>query len=255
MDIQLTHLPLSRLLDMNKHEGFMVLQIPRPDMVSPSDKLRAKYNYIFPVALLFIFALFILISTFFFYRIRKRLLLLQEVMETPTENGIPSPIEVTKQDEIGRLEYSFNRMIQELETSRKREIEEEELRKGLIANLSHDLRTPLTTIRAHAYRLKKESLSTKGEESLGFIDEKAEYMGELIENLLSYTLLTTGKYPYYPENVDIVRHYAIKVAPFNRAAVTARLQELGAKLLPSPDEPDGLRFADNNGIVVELKVV
>lgn len=188
-----------------QEEGFIVLQIPRPDMVSPSDKLRAKYNYIFPLALLSIFVLFILISMFFFYRIRKRLLLLQEVMETPTENGIPSPIEVTKQDEIGRLEHSFNRMIEELETSRKREIEEEELRKGLIANLSHDLRTPLTTIRAHAYRLKKESLSTKGEESLGFIDEKAEYMGELIENLLSYTLLTTGKYPYYPENVDIVR--------------------------------------------------
>ena len=55
--------------------------------------------------------------------------------------------------------------------------------------------------------------------------------------------------------VPRIGHYAIKVAPFNRAAVTARLQELGAKLLPSPDEPDGLRFADNNGIVVELKVV
>ena len=52
-------------------------------------------------------------------------------------------------------------MIQELETSRKREIEEEELRKELIANLSHDLRTPLTTIRAHAYRLKKNHLAQK----------------------------------------------------------------------------------------------
>lgn len=188
-----------------QQEGFMVLQIPRPDMVSPSDKLRAKYNYIFPVALLFIFALFILISTLFFYRIRKRLLHLQEVMATPEANGIPPTIEVSKQDEIGRLEHSFNRMVQELEMSRLREIEEEELRKELIANLSHDLRTPLTTIRGHAYRLKKEPLSTKGQESLDFIDEKVGYMGELIENLLSYTLLTTGKYPYYPENVDMVR--------------------------------------------------
>ena len=51
------------------------------------------------------------------------------------------------------------------------------------------------------------------------------------------------------------RACAIKVAPFNRAAVAARLQELGSRLLSSPDEPDGLRFADNNGIVVELKVV
>jgi catechol 2,3-dioxygenase-like lactoylglutathione lyase family enzyme len=48
-------------------------------------------------------------------------------------------------------------------------------------------------------------------------------------------------------------HYAIRVAPFDRRAVTARVQELGGKVLPSPDEPDVLRFADNNGIIVELR--
>ena len=58
----------------------MVLQVPRSDMVSPSDKLRAKYNYIFPLRSFIIFALFILISMLFFYRIRKRLLHLQEAM-------------------------------------------------------------------------------------------------------------------------------------------------------------------------------
>lgn len=193
------------LIGEKQEEGFIVLQVPRSDMVSPSDELRAKHNYVFPITLLTIFALFILISTLFFFRIRKRLLHLQEVMATPEANGIPTTIEVSKQDEIGRLEHSFNRMVQELEMSRIREMEEEELRKELIANLSHDLRTPLTTIRGHAYRLKKEPLSTKGQESLDFIDEKVGYMGELIENLLSYTLLTTGKYPYYPENVDMVR--------------------------------------------------
>ena len=188
-----------------QEEGFIVLQVPRLDMVNPSDELREKHNYVFPIALLTIFGLFILISTLFFFRIRKRLLQLQKVIAAPEANGIPSTVKVKKEDEIGRLEQSFNRMVQELETSRNREIEEEELRKELIANLSHDLRTPLTTIRAHAYRIQKESLSTKGQESLDFIDEKVNYMGELIENLLSYTLLTTGKYPYHPEKVDLVR--------------------------------------------------
>jgi catechol 2,3-dioxygenase-like lactoylglutathione lyase family enzyme len=51
-----------------------------------------------------------------------------------------------------------------------------------------------------------------------------------------------------------IEHYAIKVAPFDRAAVTSRLRELGVRTLPSPDEPDVLRFEDNNGIVVELRV-
>jgi len=49
-----------------------------------------------------------------------------------------------------------------------------------------------------------------------------------------------------------IGHYAIRVARFDRAAVAARLQQLGIKVLPSPDEPDVLRFTDDNGILVEL---
>ena len=51
-----------------------------------------------------------------------------------------------------------------------------------------------------------------------------------------------------------IAHYAIKVAPFDRAALEARLQELQARILPSTDEPDVVRFADNNGIIVEIRV-
>jgi catechol 2,3-dioxygenase-like lactoylglutathione lyase family enzyme len=50
-----------------------------------------------------------------------------------------------------------------------------------------------------------------------------------------------------------IGHFAIKVRAFDRGAVTARLRELGASVLPSSDEPDVLRFTDNNGITVELR--
>jgi predicted enzyme related to lactoylglutathione lyase len=49
-----------------------------------------------------------------------------------------------------------------------------------------------------------------------------------------------------------IGHYAIKVARFDRGAVIARLREVGAKVIDSADEPDVLRFVDDNGIVVEL---
>ena len=51
----------------------------------------------------------------------------------------------------------------------------------------------------------------------------------------------------------MIAHYAIKVAAFDRNALTTRLRELSAAILPSPDEPDVVRFHDNNGIVVELR--
>ena len=51
--------------------------------------------------------------------------------------------------------------------------------------------------------------------------------------------------------------YACELAgrgwPVDRAALTARLNQIGAKILPSSDEPDVVRFLDNNGITVEVR--
>lgn len=52
-----------------------------------------------------------------------------------------------------------------------------------------------------------------------------------------------------------IEHFAIAVAPFDRAAVTTRLRELGATVIPSNDEADVLRFRDPDGITVELRSV
>ena len=52
-----------------------------------------------------------------------------------------------------------------------------------------------------------------------------------------------------------IAHVAIKVAAFDRGAVTARLRQLGATVVPSPEEPDVLRFLDIDGIAIELRVV
>ncbi|HET9271633.1 MAG TPA: VOC family protein [Vicinamibacterales bacterium] len=56
-----------------------------------------------------------------------------------------------------------------------------------------------------------------------------------------------------PGEAPAIAHYAITVAPFDRRAFDARLRELKARLLSAPDEPDVVRFADDNGIVVEVK--
>jgi catechol 2,3-dioxygenase-like lactoylglutathione lyase family enzyme len=52
-----------------------------------------------------------------------------------------------------------------------------------------------------------------------------------------------------------IEHFCVKVAPFDRDTVSAGLAKLGAQVLPSPDEPDVLRFRDVDGITAELKAV
>jgi glyoxylase-like metal-dependent hydrolase (beta-lactamase superfamily II)/catechol 2,3-dioxygenase-like lactoylglutathione lyase family enzyme len=64
-----------------------------------------------------------------------------------------------------------------------------------------------------------------------------------------------GLQPVRAGESPAIDHFAIKVAPYDRGALTARLRELGASVLPSTDEPGVLRFRDNNGITVELQTV
>lgn len=186
-------------------QGFMVFQVSRSVIQSRSEHLWEKRYNLFIAASLVILGLFLFVSWVFIYRLRKRLLGLEIAMTSPTESGIPAAVEVNDPDEIGRLEQAFNAMIRQLELGRKREQEEEHLRRQLIANLSHDLRTPLTSIRSHAYSLKQETLSEQGKQSIELIERKIGYLAELIDNLLSYTLLTAGKYPYRPQPTDMVR--------------------------------------------------
>lgn len=191
-------------------EGFIGFELPRREMspagaASPYGSAWLGVSVVLGGSML-ILAVFLFISLLFFYRIRRRLVRLQTAMTAPAaEGGIPAQVGVLNQDEIGRLEQAFNDMVVKLAASRAREAEEDALRRELIAKLSHDLRTPLTAIRGHAYSLRSERLSERGEESVALIESKTGYLGQLIENLFSYSLLSAGKYPYRPERVDIAR--------------------------------------------------
>lgn len=192
-------------IGVEKNQGFMVLQIPKEYMEPPLVRLRDQYSYIYILTFVVLLSLFLLISWMFFKGIRKRLVRLQEAMSIPEQSLIPNPITLSKEDEIGRLEESFNKMVFALQESREQEQKELKLRQQLIANLSHDLRTPLTVLRGNLYSLRKEIENEKSRVLVELMDEKISYVADLTENLLSYTLLSSGKYPFEPEKLNIIR--------------------------------------------------
>ncbi|GIN22860.1 sensor histidine kinase [Siminovitchia fordii] len=193
---------ISTLIGNDPKQGMMVLQMDVDDTNLGSFSLFKDYPFL--LFFFFICAAFLLISWFFFFSIRKRLVNLQIAMTKTGVDGIPDKVVIKKMDEIGKLENAFNEMSSQLKDSREREQKEERLRKQLIANISHDLRTPLTVIRQHVYSLKNGNLSSsKEKEPLQLIENKLGHMDKLINNLLSYTLLSAGKHPIYMRNTDI----------------------------------------------------
>lgn len=185
--------------------GFIVLEMPRSTFAPPIQKLHERYGIILFVGMVLIIFLFIAVSFLFFRGIRKRLLQLQEAMAIRDVDSLPIPIEVKRQDEVGQLEQTFNQMVNELKKSKQREQEEEQLRRELIANLSHDLRTPLTKINAQTDSLKQEDLTEEAKQAIKTLENSIRDIDRLIENLMSYTLLMASKYHFNPEEIDVIR--------------------------------------------------
>lgn len=185
--------------------GFIVLEIPRVAFNPPLIKVYDNYGNFLFFGVIAVILFFIVVSLLFFKGIRKRLLHLQEAMEIRDVDGLPIEIQVKKRDEIGQLEHSFNRMVCELRDSKQRQQKEEQLRRELIANLSHDLRTPLTKVRAQSYTISKEALSEEGKQALKAMDTSIVNIDALIENLMSYTLLMASKYKFEPKDINVIR--------------------------------------------------
>src|SRR5690625_2371558 len=195
--------------------SLLVIVVSVLPSINEGDISLLQQYYRFTFFMIFLITIIIFISMFFFYRRHKRISRLKNAMDLPTgEYPFPKPVAVRtdRMDEIDQLKVSFNRMIEQLEESRKREFEEESLIRWLIANLSHDLRTPLTIMRGHVSELEKETLSEEGSASLNEIDHTISRVSNLMEDLLSYTLLTSGKYPYNPVSTDMLRLIRASVA-------------------------------------------
>jgi signal transduction histidine kinase len=187
------------------NQGFIVFMLPRNLLIVDDNYNEIFSSILYLISLLATIIAFIVVSFLFFRKIQKRLLRLEEAMKPTADNQLPAPIVEGSPDEIGRLEKSFNHMIEELEASQQREREEEALRKKIISNLSHDLRTPLTVLGGHLFTLSKESLSPSGKQSLALMESKINDLDGLIENLLSYNLLSSGKYKIELHEVDVIR--------------------------------------------------
>lgn len=148
-------------------------------------------------------------------------------------------------DEIGYLALIFNRMSRRLKDQVDEEKAYQDERKKLVANISHDLRTPLTSIIGYSESL--ENGVYEGEEEkrkfVSIINKKAIYMNQLLGELLDYSRLESGRYILKKDKIDItelVREILIEYLP--------ALQENNIELLADLPEESLIVNIDKDGI-------
>ncbi|MBO6046290.1 MAG: HAMP domain-containing histidine kinase [Erysipelotrichaceae bacterium] len=97
---------------------------------------------------------------------------------------------------------SFSSLMQELEESNRAKVKAEEERHRAIANISHDLKTPLTVIQGYARAIIDGIVpEEKRDDYLETIYNKAIYSSEMMDTLLAYTKMD---YPEYSLHLNVV---------------------------------------------------
>ena len=130
---------------------------------------------------------------------------LKQATRRVKEGDLDFRLEKTGEDEIGELSADFEEMRAHLKTEIDTRIQYEEDLRTLIGNISHDLKTPLTTIKGYAEGMMDGVADTpeKQEKYLKTIRSKAEDMTRMVEELALYTKIDCKSYPYYFEKVRL----------------------------------------------------
>jgi signal transduction histidine kinase len=94
--------------------------------------------------------------------------------------------------ELNALAININKSLKVEEQLRLDGFREERRYKEMIANISHDLRTPLTAIKGYAQLLEKSELSDDQRQKLNIAQKHADELGSLIEHFFEYSYLVNA---------------------------------------------------------------
>ena len=125
---------------------------------------------------------------------------------------------VSGKDEVAELGEAFNHMAESLENLEK-------MRNSFLANISHDLRTPMTTISGFIDGINSGAIPPeKHEYYLGIISQEVHRLSRLVSQLLDVSRLESGDRKFVPQDFDIAEMARIILISFEQKIEDKRLE-------------------------------
>ena len=161
-----------------------------------------------------------------------------------------TPIMLSSHDKlVSSLANDINVELKELKKQKHRYIQGDKELKNAITNISHDLRTPLTTICGYLSLLDKEEKSEHIARQLSIIKNRTFALKQLVEELFRYTtIISDTENSVYTETVInnvledcISSYYAI----FKEKGITPNINLCEQKIVRSVDKTALLRIFNN----------
>ncbi len=151
--------------------------------------------FLFSVTLVFLVTLVIIYTLS--ARITKPLKALNNASKAIADGHFERRVELSEENEIGELGDSFNKMADSIQHL-------EDMRRSFIANVSHDLRTPMTTISGFVGGILDGTIPQEDEKRyLSIVMDETNRLSRLVTDLLDISKLEQGKFTLEKRELDI----------------------------------------------------
>lgn len=155
-------------------------------------------------ATFFIFPVTIGAAIWFAHKKVKEFNAIKDGVKKVKEGDIRYTIDVPGKGEFARLAADINTITDGLNNAVANELKSERLKTELITNVSHDIRTPLTSIITYVDLLKNEKDEAKAEEYLAVIEQKSQRLKILTEDLFEAAKASSGNIPVNLEKIELI---------------------------------------------------
>ncbi|OAB41537.1 histidine kinase [Paenibacillus glacialis] len=161
-----------------------------------------RYSFVY-------FAIFVILTFIFFYvltiKIIRRIKHIDTCVNLMKEGNLDIRIQMETQDEIGNLARGINAMVQSLKESMEREHQAENMKNEMIASISHDLRTPVTSLIGYMDLIKTDINSDilSCTKYVDICQKKCDDLKNQIQDLLDYCHINFQGIPMNKVRVDI----------------------------------------------------
>lgn len=181
------------------------------------------------VLLIFASGMAMVLGTFLSSTVTDRILHLKNGADGLAQGDLGTRVSVSGRDEIAALGASFNQMASQLQDADHKQQEAERLRSDLIAWVSHDLQTPLASIRAILEALSDGMVEDPEVVTRYLLTAQREVasLSMLIDDLLQMAQLDAGGLPLDLENASLTDLISDTLESFSELALRQKVSITG----------------------------
>ncbi len=194
------------IIDRGRYVGGILLTSPIGGAREMVGEINQYLFYTMVVALGVSFLLSWLLSRIHVNRIKR----IQEATSRVSAGDYTAKVPSSDFDEIGELAKDFNNMVARLDES-KSEIENlENRRRKFMADVSHEMRTPLTTISGIIEGLKNDMIpESEKEKGIQLVSQETKRLIRLVNENLDYDKIRSNQVQLQKENIELIEVFEI----------------------------------------------